>query len=98
MLSDGGEGWVAAFHGAWGGELVSVAAHDPLMRRIEAHYLRHGDTAVIEVGQAFRLKLLAPEDRNPLRATSYGTGELVAHGLGRGWKRVFVGFGGGATE
>ncbi len=98
MLSDGGEGWVAAFHGAWGGELVSVAAHDPLMRRIEAHYLRHGDTAVIEVAQASGLTLLAPEERNPLRATSYGTGELVAHALRQGCKRFIVGLGGSATS
>ena len=97
-VSDGGEGWLEAFNVAIGGELVEVNVKDPLMRPIVAQYLMQGDTAVIEIAKASGLTLLSPEERNPMVATSYGTGQLVVDAVRKGCKRIIVGLGGSATS
>ena len=97
-VSDGGEGWLEAFRAAIGGEIVEVNVKDPLMRPIVAQYLIQGDTAVIEIAKASGLTLLAPEERNPMVATSYGTGQLVVDAVRKGCKHIIVGLGGSATS
>ena len=97
-VSDGGEGFMEAFKAAMGGELVEVNVKDPLMRTIVAQYLVQGDTAVIEIAKASGLTLLSPEERNPMVATSYGTGQLVVDAVRRGCKHIIVGLGGSATS
>ena len=97
-VADGGEGWLEAFQSALGGELREIPAHDPLMRPMKAAYLVKGETAVIEIAQASGLPLLTKEERNPLVATSYGTGELVADAIKNGCKHIIVGLGGSATS
>ena len=97
-VSDGGEGWVDAFRAVLGGELVETTVFDPMMRRIQAHYLFKDDTAVIEIAQASGLTLLTEEERNPMRATSYGTGQLVVDAVRHGCKHIIVGLGGSATS
>ena len=97
-VSDGGEGYMEAFHAAIGGRLVEVAVRDPLMRLVTAKYLLHDETAVIEIAQASGLTLLTNEERNPLVATSYGTGQLVADAIRKGSKHIIVGLGGSATS
>ena len=97
-VSDGGEGWLEAFQAAMGGEIVKVSVKDPLMRTIVAQYLVQGDTAVIEIAKASGLTLLSPEERNPMVATSYGTGQLVVDAVRRGCKHIIVGLGGSATS
>ncbi len=97
-VSDGGEGWLEAFQAAMRGEIVEVNVKDPLMRTIVAQYLVQGDTAVIEIAKASGLTLLSPEERNPMVATSYGTGQLVVDAVRRGCKRIIVGLGGSATS
>lgn len=97
-VSDGGEGFLEAFHAAIGGELVEVAVKDPLMRPITARYLLKGETVVIEMAQASGLMLLTTEERNPMVATTYGTGQLVVDAVRRGAKHIIVGLGGSATS
>ena len=97
-VSDGGEGFLEAFHAAVGGEMIEVKVKDPLMRPVTAEFLLKGDTAVIEMAQASGLNLLKEEERNPLSATSYGTGELVAHAIRKGVKHIIIGLGGSATS
>jgi glycerate kinase len=97
-VSDGGEGFLEAFLTAIGGILVEVSVRDPLMRTVQAKYLLNGDKAVIEMAQASGLTLLANEERNPMLATSYGTGQLVADAVRRGAKHIIVGLGGSATS
>jgi len=96
--SDGGEGFLDAFCAALGGTLVEVTVNDPLMRPITAKYLLRDATAVIEMAQASGLALLTEEEHNPLVATSYGTGQLVADAVRRGAKHIIVGLGGSATS
>jgi glycerate kinase len=97
-VSDGGEGFLEAFQASMGGEIVEVNVKDPLMRTIVTQYLVQGDTAVIEIAKASGLTLLSPEERNPMVATSYGTGQLVVDAVRRGCKRIIVGLGGSATS
>ena len=80
------------------GVLVEVDVRDPLMRHIIAPYLVMGDTAVIEMAKASGLMLLHEEERNPMIATSYGTGQLVADAVRRGCRHIIVGLGGSATS
>lgn len=97
-VSDGGEGFVEAFQAAIGGDIQALTVNDPLMRPVVAHYLLKDTTAVIEIAQASGLPLLRKEERNPLIATSYGTGELVADAVRKGAKHIIVGLGGSATS
>lgn len=97
-VSDGGEGWLSAYHAAIGGELVTLPVRDPLMRWIEAQYLVKDTTAVIEIAQASGLTLLTLKERNPLVATSYGTGQIVANAVRRGCREIIIGLGGSATS
>lgn len=80
------------------GVVVEVDVRDPLMRHIVAPYLVIGDTAVIEIAKASGLMLLHEEERNPMIATSYGTGQLVADAVRRGCRHIIVGLGGSATS
>lgn len=97
-VSDGGEGFVEAFHSAIGGDIQELTVNDPLMRPVVAHYLLRSSTAVIEIAQASGLPLLRKEKRSPLVATSYGTGELVADAVRKGAEHIIVGLGGSATS
>lgn len=98
-LADGGEGTCQALVETLGGEMVEVEVHDPLMRPIKASYgvVDRGATAVIEMATASGLPLVRPEERDALRATTYGTGELIAAALERGCRRFLIGIGGSAT-
>ena len=99
LMSDGGEGMLPAFITALHGELLQAEVHDPLMRPITACYgIAPDGTAVIETAQACGLTYLSAEERNPLVATTYGVGELVAHAVQRGCRRFLIGLGGSGTS
>ncbi len=97
-VSDGGEGWTDAFAVNLHEEPIEIYAHDALMRPIKAHYIIDGQTAIIEVAQTVGIAMIEPEQLNPLRATSYGVGEMVADAIKRGCRRFLVGLGGTATS
>lgn len=99
-IADGGEGTVEAVVGGTGGRLVRKVVSDPLMRPVEAVYgvLPDGRTAVIEAAAASGLTLLDHSERNPLRTTTYGTGELIMDALAGGCRRFVIGIGGSATN
>jgi glycerate kinase len=97
--ADGGEGTATVLVGALGGEWRTASAHDPLGREIDARFalVRKGETAVVEVAAASGLNLIEAEERDPERASSAGTGELIAAAIDSGAKRILVGAGGSAT-
>ncbi|MDE4453673.1 glycerate kinase [Psychrobacter sp. DAB_AL62B] len=98
-MADGGEGTSAVLSYVLGGRWKEVRVHDPLMRPISAKYLLLPDeTAVIEIAQACGLHLLTVAERNPVIASSYGVGELIADALEEGVKRIIIGLGGSATN
>jgi glycerate kinase len=85
--------------GAMGGEERTAPVHDPLGRPIEARYalVRDGSTAVVEAAAASGLDLLSDGERDPEKASSAGTGELIAAAIDAGARRVLVAAGGTAT-
>ncbi len=97
-IADGGNGTLEALLSS-GGERVTVPVLDPLGRPIHADYglLDGGATAVIEMALASGLELLAPDELNPMAASTYGTGQLMADALARGAERFIIGLGGSAT-
>lgn len=98
-MSDGGEGMLDAFLHAMGGRRHTVAVHDALMRPVEAAYgLADGGVAIIETAQAAGLCRIEPPLRNPMRATTWGVGELIADAYRRGARRFIIGLGGSATS
>ena len=97
-VSDGGEGFAAVLTAALGGATVTARVHDPLGREITASYGLIGETAVIESAAASGLTLMSPEELDPLRASSRGTGELIADAVRRGARDIYVGFGGTGTN
>lgn len=99
-MADGGEGTVRALVDATGGTMHAVPVHDPLGRLIEGRFgvLADGATAVVETAEASGLARLNAEERNPLIASSYGTGELLLAAARLGVRRIIVGLGGSATN
>lgn len=98
-MADGGEGTLDAILRTCGGEKISADVHDPLMKPIRACYGRlEKGKAVVEMAEASGLVLVPKSDRNPLRTTSYGTGELVRAALDYGLKDIAVSIGGSATN
>lgn len=99
-LADGGEGTASLLtvhtHGSW----VTAFVYDPLFRKIQAGYGISGDgsTAFIEMSQASGLQLLAQDERNPLKTSTYGTGELIANAIDRGARKIVLAIGGSATN
>ena len=86
-MSDGGEGMLDVFLSAMKGVRVKIHAHDALMRWIEAEYGIVDDTAIIEIAQTAGLALIEPEQRNPMKATSWGVGEMIMNAYRRGVRR-----------
>ncbi|AAM87394.1 glycerate kinase [Yersinia pestis] len=99
-MADGGEGTVESMVAATSGELVNVEVTGPLGAPVKAFYgwMGDGETAVIEMAAASGLHLVAPEQRNPLITTSYGTGELILAALNHGARKIILGIGGSATN
>src|SRR5262245_55541182 len=97
--ADGGEGTADVLLGALGGEGRQAEVHDPLGRPIEVSYvlLRDGGEAAVEVAAASGLGLGDNEERDPERASSSGTGELIVAAARGGARRILVAAGGSAT-
>lgn len=98
-MSDGGEGMLQAFTSAMSGTLEPVYIHDQMMRRVDAQYgVMPDGTAIIEVAQACGLTLVKEEERNPMRSTTYGVGELLSRAIKRGCRNFIIGLGGTGTS
>jgi glycerate kinase len=99
-LADGGDGTVEALQFYAGGEIISLEVHDPLMRKIKASYLfaKEKKLAFIEMAEASGIRLMKPEELNPLKTTTFGTGELIADALENGAEHIILGIGGSATN
>ena len=96
-VADGGEGTLEAILAGGKGRYLEAEVTSPLGKRIPAQWgMLEDGTAVIEMAQASGLTL-APE-KDPMRASSYGTGELMAAALAAGAKRILMGIGGSATN
>lgn len=99
-LADGGEGSFEVLAAHLGLKSVEMDACDPLGRPIRAVYGRSADgtTACIEMAQTAGIQLLLPEERNPLKTTTFGTGLQIAHAWKNGARRIILAIGGSATN
>ena len=99
-VADGGDGTLAALIDTTGGSYRHATVTGPLGDAIEARWgvMGDGETAVIEMALASGLALIPDDRRDPRRATTYGTGELIRAALEDGYRRIIVGLGGSATN
>lgn len=99
-LADGGEGTIEAFRAVQGGEWIDCSVTGPLPEnRVKAGFLWIPETrmALVEMAQASGLERLKPEERNPLKTTTYGTGELLCAARAQGAEKILLAVGGSAT-
>ncbi|HEY5523966.1 MAG TPA: glycerate kinase [Clostridium sp.] len=99
-MADGGEGTVQSLVDATGGEIIKLKVKGPLLKEVDAFYgiLGDGSTAVIEMASASGITLITKEERNPMKTTTYGTGQIIKHALDRGCRNIIIGIGGSATN
>ena len=99
-IADGGEGMLNVMLEANDGKGITIEAHDPLMQRTLATYgiSADGTTAFIEMANISGLPLVPTEQRNPMKTTTYGTGELIRDALEKGCTQFIIGIGGSATN
>ena len=97
-MADGGEGTLDILISLLGLRTVRTTVHDPLFRPIPAHYGVVGKVAYVEMAVASGLPLLNEAERDPLRTTSFGTGELIRHAIAHGAQTVYLFVGGSATN
>lgn len=98
-VADGGEGTVEAIVAGAGGVFHSASVTGPLGKPVSAQYAVLPDrTAVLEMAQASGLPLVPPQQRDPLHATTRGTGELIRAALDQGCRNILIGIGGSATN
>jgi glycerate kinase len=99
-LADGGEGTLVAIAAAGGWEWRTAEATDPIGRPVTARWLRSTDgrRAVVELAEASGLSRLAATERDPIGATTRGTGEVIRAVLGAAIRSITLGIGGSATS
>ncbi|WP_159723786.1 glycerate kinase [Enterococcus sp. CSURQ0835] len=100
-MADGGEGTVDALVAATGGKKIPVTVAGPFPEKtITTYYglLGDGKTAVIEMAKANGIELVAKKERDPLKTSTYGTGELIKAALDQGVETIIIGIGGSVTN
>ena len=97
-LADGGEGTVEALSEGLGGAIHEVEVTGPMGKPTLAKYALVGDLAVMEMAQAAGITLVPIKERNPMKATTYGVGEMILDAIKHGAKKFLIGIGGSATN
>ncbi|MEJ2115912.1 MAG: glycerate kinase, partial [Gammaproteobacteria bacterium] len=99
-MADGGEGTVQSMVDAANGKFVSKRVKGPAGKFVTAKYgwLAKNKTAVIEMAEASGLPLVKNREKNPLKTTTYGTGQLILDAMNKGAKKIIIGIGGSATN
>jgi len=99
-MADGGEGTVQSLVEATGGKFIRKRVKGPAGRPVSARYgiLSDGKTAVIEMAEASGLPdVEGTMDKNPMKTTTYGTGQLMMDAINKGVTHIILGLGGSAT-
>ncbi len=97
-IADGGEGTVDSLVEGLDGAIMGAEAADPLGRSVSTYFGAIGNNAVLEMASANGLTLLSNDELNPLAASTYGTGQLIAAALDAGFSDITIGIGGSATN
>jgi glycerate kinase len=98
-MADGGEGTVNVLIAASHGKILTARVQNPLGKEIDAPFgiMGDGKAAVIEMAAASGLVLIPKTERNPLIATTFGTGQMIKAALDKGVSQIILGIGGSAT-
>src|SRR5205814_1525747 len=99
-MADGGEGTAEAICDARGGSWLRCKAHDPIGREIDARYawIEERKLALMEMSEAAGMRRLSESERDPVRATTFGVGEMILDTANRGANEIIIGLGGSATN
>src|SRR5215208_3991068 len=99
-MADGGEGTAEAICDARGCSWVECKVHDPLGREIDARYgwIDEEKLAVMEMSEAAGMRRLSESELDPIRATTFGVGEMILDATKRGANEIIIGLGGSATN
>jgi glycerate kinase len=99
-MADGGEGTAEAVCDARGCSWLECKAHDPLGREINARYgwIEQEKLVVMEMSEAAGMRRLSESERDPIRATTFGVGEMILDATKRGANEIIIGLGGSATN
>jgi len=99
-MADGGEGTAEAICEARGGSWLKCKAHDAFGREIEARYawIKDGKLVVMEMSEAAGMRRLSESERDPVRTTTFGVGEMILNAADRGANEIIIGLGGSATN
>jgi glycerate 2-kinase len=99
-MADGGEGTAEAICDARGSSWLECKARDPLGREIDARYgwIDQEKLAVMEMSEAAGMRRLSENERDPIRATTFGVGEMILDATKRGANEIIIGLGGSATN
>ncbi len=76
---------------------IDLEVEGPLREKVPSKYFISGETAIIEMAEASGMKLVHSSKLNPLKASTFGTGELIANAILKGCKQIFIAIGGSAT-
>lgn len=98
LVADGGDGTLDAIVKQKRGTIKRATVFDPLFRTINSRYGEFGDSAVISMCECSGLTLISESERDPLKTTSYGTGELIKEAINTGKKKIYITLGGSATN
>ncbi len=96
-VADGGDFTGAVLAQALNAKEVQIEVAGPLGEKIKASYAVAGKTAVIEMAGASGIKLLKNNQLNPMKTSSFGTGQLITDAINNGCHEIFLGIGGSAT-
>src|SRR5437667_5025533 len=99
-MADGGEGTAEMISEALGGSWLKCRAHDPLGREMEARYayIDKQKLAIMEMSEAAGMRRLSANELDPLRANTFGVGEMILDAARRGAGEIIIGLGGSATN
>lgn len=99
-VADGGEGTIDAIASCVPAEIHELSVCGPMGEDAIASYatIEQGEVAIIEMAQASGLPMVPANEKNPMIATTYGTGELMKAALDCGCKKIIIGIGGSATN
>jgi glycerate 2-kinase len=96
-LADGGDGTAAILGETLGAKFYSAKVHGPLGKPVQARFAIKGKTAYLDFASACGLSMLSVAQRNPMKTSSNGVGELMLHAVTKGAIEMVIGVGGSAT-
>ncbi|MGM9811216.1 MAG: glycerate kinase [Muribaculaceae bacterium] len=98
-VADGGEGTIDAIIDSVGGKIRTINVNGPFGKKVDASYAILGDGRVfIEMAQASGLTLVPKDERNPMLASTFGTGQLILDAINQGFGDITISIGGSATN